>query len=118
VAGIIDSIGIVEIINELIGVEKDEKVNAGQVVKAMIINGLGFVSKPLYMFPEYFETIACEHLIGAGVKPEYLNDDKLGRVMDKMFQKGLDVIFFIIAVKAVQKFGVSLSTSYLDSSGS
>ncbi len=61
VAGIIDSIGIVEIINELIGVEKDEKVNAGQVVKAMIINGLGFVSKPLYMFPEYFETIACEH---------------------------------------------------------
>ncbi|MGB3419464.1 MAG: DUF4277 domain-containing protein, partial [Dolichospermum sp.] len=62
VAGIIDSIGIVEIINELIGVEKDEKVNAGQVVKAMIINGLGFVSKPLYMFPKYFETIACEHL--------------------------------------------------------
>ncbi|MFM7355179.1 MAG: IS1634 family transposase [Microcystis aeruginosa] len=116
VAGIIDSIGIVEIINELIGIEKDEKVNAGQVVKAMIINGLGFVSKPLYMFPEYFETIACEHLIGAGVKPEYLNDDKLGRVMDKLFIKGLDTIFFIIAVKAAQKFGVSLSTSHLDSS--
>jgi len=116
VAGIIDSIGIVEIINELIGIEKDEKVNAGQVVKAMIINGLGFVSKPLYMFPEYFETIACEHLIGTGVKPEYLNDDKLGRVMDKLFIKGLDTIFFIIAVKAAQKFGVSLSTSHLDSS--
>ena len=116
VAGIIASIGIVEIINELIGVEKDEKVNAGQVVKAMIINGLGFVSKPLYMFPKYFETIACEHLIGAGVKPEYLNDDKLGRVMDKLFIKGLDTIFFIIALKAAQKFGVSLSTSHLDSS--
>ncbi|QEI41037.1 transposase from family IS1634 (plasmid) [Dolichospermum sp. UHCC 0315A] len=116
VAGIIDSIGIVEIINELIGVEKDEKVNAGQVVKAMIINGLGFVSKPLYMFPQYFETIACEHLIGTGVKPEYLNDDKLGRVMDKLFIKGLDTIFFIIALKAAQKFGVSLSTSHLDSS--
>jgi transposase len=116
VAGIIDSIGIVEIINELIGIEKDEKVNAGQVVKAMIINGLGFVSKPLYMFPKYFETIACEHLIGAGVKPEYLNDDKLGRVMDKLFIKGLDTIFFIIAVKAAKKFGVSLSTSHLDSS--
>ncbi|PNK05700.1 IS1634 family transposase, partial [Cylindrospermopsis raciborskii S07] len=116
VAGMIDSIGIVEIINELIGVEKDEKVNAGQVVKAMIINGLGFVSKPLYMFPEYFETIACEHLIGAGVKPQYLNDDKLGRVMDKMFEKGLSTIFFIIAAKAAQKFGVSLSTSHLDSS--
>jgi len=116
VAGIIDSIGIVEIINEIIGVEKGEKVSAGQVVKAMIINGLGFVSKPLYMFPQYFQTIACEHLIGAGVKPEYLNDDKLGRVMDKLFIKGLDTIFFIIAVKAAEKFGVSLSTSHLDSS--
>ena len=80
VAGIIDSIGLVEIINEIIGVEKDEKVNAGQVVKAMIINGLGFVSKPLYMFPQYFETIACEHLIGGGVKPEYLNDVYVGYV--------------------------------------
>lgn len=116
VAGIIDSIGLVEIINEIIGVEKGEKVNPGHVVKAMILNGLGFVSKPLYMFPQYFETVACEHLIGAGVKPEYLNDDKLGRVMDQLFIKGLDTIFFIIALKAAQKFGVSLSTSHIDSS--
>lgn len=74
VAGIIDAIGLVEIINDLIGEEKGEKVSPGHVVKAMILNGLGFVSKPLYMFPQFFETIACEHLIGAGVKPEYLND--------------------------------------------
>jgi transposase len=116
VAGIIDSIGLVEIINELIGQQEGEKVSPGHVVKAMILNGLGFVSQPLYMFPKYFETIACEHLIGAGVKPEYLNDDKLGRVMDKLFIKGLDTIFFIIALKAAKKFGVSLSTSHLDSS--
>jgi hypothetical protein len=43
VAGIIDAIGVVEIINELIGVEIGEKVSPGHVVKAMIINGLGFV---------------------------------------------------------------------------
>ncbi|MBD2683447.1 MULTISPECIES: IS1634 family transposase [Nostoc] len=116
VAGIIDAIGIVEIINELIGQEKGEKVSPGHVVKAMILNGLGFVSKPLYMFPKYFETIACEHLIGARVKPEYLNDDKLGRVMDKLFIKGLNTIFLIIALKAAKKFGVSLSSSHLDSS--
>ena len=115
VAGIIDEIGVVEIINELIGKKKGEKVSPGHVVKAMILNGLGFVSQPLYMFPKYFETIACEHLIGAGVKPEYLNDDKLGRVMDKLFIKGLDTIFFIIALKAAKKFGVSLSSSHLDS---
>jgi transposase len=116
VAGIIDAIGLVETINELIGEEKGEKVSAGHTVKAMILNGLGFVSRPLYMFPKFFETIACEHLIGAGVKPEYLNDDKLGRVMDKLFIKGLDGIFLTIALNTVKKFNVSLLSSHLDSS--
>jgi transposase len=60
VAGIVDSIGLVEIINDLLGEERGEKVSAGHVVKAMILNGLGFVSKPLYMFPKFFESIACE----------------------------------------------------------
>ncbi|MEH2044158.1 DUF4277 domain-containing protein, partial [Nostoc sp.] len=93
VAGIVDSIGIVEIINNLLGSEPGEKVSAGQVVKAMILNGLSLMSQPLYMFPKFFEVIACEHLIGAGVKPEYLNDDKLGRILDKLFIKGLDTVF-------------------------
>lgn len=116
VAGIVDSIGLVEIINNLLGEEVGEKVSAGHVVKAMILNGLGMVSKPLYMFPKFFETIACEHLIGAGVLPEYLNDDKLGRVMDKLFLKGLDTIFLSISLNVVKKFDVSLASSHLDSS--
>ena len=72
VAGIIDSIGLVEIVNNLIGEDIAEKISAGHVVKAIILNGLGFVSAPLYMFPKFFENRACEHLIGEGVKPEYL----------------------------------------------
>lgn len=47
VAGIIDAIGLVEIINELLGEDVAEKISAGHVVKAMILNGLGFVSAPL-----------------------------------------------------------------------
>jgi hypothetical protein len=43
VAGIIDAIGVVGIINELIGLEIGDKVSPGHVVKPMIINGLGFV---------------------------------------------------------------------------
>ena len=116
VAGIIDSIGLVEIINDLIGQEPGEKVSAGHVVKAMILNGLGMVSQPLYMFPKFFENIACEHLIGPGVKAEYLNDDKLGRVMDKLFIKGLDTIFLAVSLVVVKIFEISLKTSHLDSS--
>ncbi len=49
IAGLIDEIGLVEQIDQLIGRHPKEIVSAGQVVKAMILNGLGFVSAPLYL---------------------------------------------------------------------
>ena len=82
----------------------------------MILNGLGFVSAPLYMFSNFFENRACEHLIGEGVKPEYLNDDKLGRTMDKLFSKGLSNVFLAISLNAFKTFDVSLLSEHLDSS--
>ena len=80
IAGIIDQIGLVEIINEEIGENSQEKISAGIVVKAMILNGLGFVNAPLYLFSKFFEGKAIEHLLGEGIKAKDLNDDKLGRV--------------------------------------
>jgi len=116
VAGIIDSINLVEIVNNLLGEDISEKISSGHVVKAMILNGLGFVSAPLYMFSKFFENRACEHLIGEGVKPEYLNDDKLGRTMDKLFSKGLSNVFLGISLNAFKTFDVSLLSEHLDSS--
>jgi hypothetical protein len=51
IAGIIDEIGIVEKINEIFLIESIEKVNTGEIVKVIILNGLGFVWRPLYLFP-------------------------------------------------------------------
>jgi transposase len=89
IAGIIDEIGIVEEINEIFCRDSREKINTGEVVKAIILNGLGFVSKPLYLFSQFFEDKAIEHLLGPGIKAEELNDDKIGRVMDKLYKYGL-----------------------------
>ncbi|HEY9830408.1 MAG TPA: IS1634 family transposase [Stenomitos sp.] len=116
VAGIIDEIGVVEQVNQLVGQHSCEKVSPGHVVKAMLINGLGFVSAPLYMFPKFFEGKATEHLIGEGVKAEHLNDDRLGRVLDKLYSTGLEQLFTSIALKAVKKYGVSTYSVHLDSS--
>ena len=54
VAGLIDEIGIVELINQKLGVDNREKIATGQVIKALILNGLGMVSRPLYLFSQYF----------------------------------------------------------------
>ncbi|MFK0731451.1 MAG: DUF4277 domain-containing protein [Gloeotrichia echinulata HAB0833] len=106
IAGIIDEIGIVEKINEIFLVDIREKVNTGELVKAIILNGLGFVSRPLYLFPQFFKDKAIEHLLGSGIKAEDLNDDKIGRVMDKLYKHGLTKIFLIIALEVVKKYGI------------
>ncbi|MBE9059363.1 IS1634 family transposase [Sphaerospermopsis sp. LEGE 08334] len=116
IAGIIDEIGIVEKINEIFSIDIREKVNTGEVVKAIILNGLGFVSRPLYLFPDFFKDKAVEHLIGTGIKAEDLNDDKIGRVMDKLYKYGLTKLFLIIALEVVKKYGIDTKYSHLDSS--
>jgi transposase len=86
VAGIIDEIELVEEINKIVGITTQEIVRLGQVMKAMILNGLGFLSAPLYIFEEFFVGKATSHLIGKGILPEHLNDDRLGRALDKYYQ--------------------------------
>ena len=108
IAGIIDEIGIEKIINDALGTDEREIVTAGQIVKAIILNGLGFISRPLYLFPQFFEDKATEHVIGKGILPEHLNDDRIGRIMDKLYEKGLSSLFLIIALATVKKYNINI----------
>ena len=60
----------------------------------------------------FFEGKATEHLSLRAVKPEHLNDDRLGRVMDKLYTKGLSQLFTSVAL-AAKKYGVSTKSSHL-----
>lgn len=115
IAGIIDEIGLVEQVNYRLRQHPLEIVSPGQAVKAMIINGLGFVSAPLYLFEQFFVGKATEHLIGEGILPEHLNDDRMGRVLDSLYETGLTDIFIEIALKAVKLYGVGRNSVHLDS---
>jgi transposase len=115
VAGLIDEIGIVEILNERLGIDPREKVSTGVIVKAMILNGLGFVSAPLYLFEQFFKGKATEQLLGWGVKPEYLNDDRLGNALDEIEAGGLSELFLAVSLAAADKFEVKRETAHLDS---
>ncbi|AFZ49401.1 IS1634 family transposase [Dactylococcopsis salina] len=116
VAGLIDEIGLVEQINELVVEQPGEKVSPGHAVKAMILNGLGLFSSPLYLFPKFFEALPTEHLIGEGIQAEHLNDDRLGRVLDKLYLTGLEDIFLSIALKVIKQFSIGVESLHLDSS--
>jgi len=116
VAGIIDEIGLVEEIDQLLGTHEQEVLSSGTTVKAMILNALGFVSAPLYLFQEFFVGKATELLLGETIRPEHLHDDKLGKVLDKLFKADLTRLFVRVALEAARHFGVDRHVVHLDSS--
>jgi transposase len=115
VAGLIDEIGIVELINQKLGVDNREKITTGQVIKALILNGLGMVSRPLYLFSQFFEDKAIEKLNRTAINSEYLNDDKIGLLMDDIYKLGLTNLFIEIGLLVIKKFKIDTSYAHLDS---
>jgi transposase len=116
VAGIIDEMELVEEVNKQVGLRAKETVSPGQVMKAMILNGLGFLSAPLYLFEAFFVGKGTEHLIGEGITAEQLNDDRIGRALDKYYRTGTTKLFTAIALKAASIFQVKMKSVHLDSS--
>ena len=56
VAGVCDRIGLVDTIEK-------RKVSVGESVGAMILSALGFVSRPLYLTPEFFSNKPMDLLL-------------------------------------------------------
>lgn len=114
VAGMCNKIGLIETIDEQIG-ERERKVSVGQAVQAMVLNGLGFVGRPLYLTPEFFANKPIDVLIGAGIKAADLNDDSLGRALDEVFEHGVTELFVSVAKRGLSEFGIEQKYRHLDS---
>ena len=101
-----------QVINQKSGVDNREKITAGQVIKALILNGLEIVSLPLYLFSQFFEDKAIEKLLGTGINSKYLNDDKIGLLMDDIYQLGLTDLFIEKRKRSIRNAGVSEQSHY------
>lgn len=116
VAGMCDEIGIVDFIDDACGEQaKNKNLTYGQCVKCMILNGLGFVGRTLYLYSEYFEDKPVEHLLGVEVTPKQIDDNVLGRTLDKLFALGVTELYSKIALKAVKTLGIEVKSLHLDS---
>ncbi|NEX23438.1 DUF4277 domain-containing protein, partial [Thiorhodococcus mannitoliphagus] len=55
VAGMYDELGLGELIDQVLVQDEDSRnVSLGQAVKAMVLNGLGFTQRALYLTPLFF----------------------------------------------------------------
>jgi len=96
VAAICKEIGLADKINQRLF---DEETHQGRVVKpgtavvAMILNGLGFTNRRLYLTYQFFEGKPVERLLGEGIKASDLTDYTLGRALDEVAAYGASKLF-------------------------
>ncbi|WP_243668667.1 IS1634 family transposase [Methanoculleus chikugoensis] len=101
VAGAFDTLGIAEVVDRAIPKTRHHHLTHGDIVKAMVLNGLGFVERRLYLYPEFFSEIAVDRLLGEGITTEHLNDDVLGRTLDAIAAYGPTELFNAIVAECL-----------------
>src|SRR5215470_16635396 len=74
-----------------------QQVSVGTATVAMILNGLGWSLRQLYLVPQYFANKPVEHLLGEGISADMLNDDCLGRTLDWIAEHDPTMLFAGIA---------------------
>jgi hypothetical protein len=90
-------------------------LTVGEAVKAMVLNGLGFINQALYLVPMFFQNKPTYRLISPRVAPAQLNDDTLGRALDTLYNSGVTALYSLIAATAAKRLGLSPTYVHLDS---
>jgi transposase len=114
IAGVFDQLGISEVIDERLPKERHHKLSHSQVLKAMVLNSLGFVSQRLYLFPSFFEKLPVDRLLGKDVVPSDLNDDVLGRTFDAINEYDPTDLFNEIVLKVMDKVDFDTKLVHID----
>ena len=90
-------------------------VAVGQVVKAMVPNGLGLVNQRLYRMPPFFQDKSTERLIGAGIGPEHLNDDITDRALERLYEQEVTRVDAWVSAQVVKRLGLKPWSGHLES---
>ena len=114
VAGVFDQLEIAEIIDDRIPKLRNHNLEHSKVIKAMILNALGYVGQRLYLFPEFYEKLPVERLLGEGVTAADLNDDVLGRTLDAISAYGPTELFNDIALNVMSHLDLGVQRLHAD----
>jgi len=115
VAGMFEELGITEVIDRATKQDPEMRiVTAGHAVKAMGLNGLGFLNQQLYLVPHFFQNKPLARLIAPGIQASHLHDDTLGRALDTLYDFGVTELYCLIAATAAMRLGLTRTFSHLD----
>ncbi len=60
VAGIIDDLQIIPLLDKHLPQDEKQEITPGEAIKGMIMNGLGFANRPLPLDPQFFTNLPLQ----------------------------------------------------------
>jgi transposase len=115
VAATCKDLGIAEKINARLG-KADERrvVSPGKAVIAMILNGLGFTNRRLYLTHQFFATKPVSALLDENIEASDITDYTLGHALDEIAEYGTSKLFGEIAFEIALENNLLGNLNHLD----
>lgn len=115
IAALCQELGIGEKIDAKLGAPDARRVvSAGTAVVAMILNGLGFTNRRLYLTHQFFANKPVEKLLGAGLTADAITDHTLGQALDEIAEYGSSELFADVAFEIALSEGILHRHAHLD----
>jgi transposase len=108
VAAICQDLKIAQRIDDRLPCDSQRKVSSGRAAVAMILNGLGFTNRRLYLTHQFFESKAIERLLGPDLEAKDITDYTLAHALDDIAEYGSSKLFAEVA------FGIAIDNNLLE----
>jgi transposase len=116
VAATFQDLGFIEKINKKIPNQDPRRiVSTGHAVLAMVLNGLGFTNRRLYLSPQFFASKPVERLFGNRIQAKNLDDHALGEALDEIAEYGASRFFGELAYEVGCEQNLFGKTAHIDS---
>jgi transposase len=115
VAAMFDELGIAGVMDQATQQHPAMRiVTAGTAVKAMVLNGLGFVNQQLDLVPHFFQHQPTARLLASCIDANHLHDEALGRALDTLYAHGITALSRLMAATAAKRLGLAPTFAHLD----
>ena len=113
---ILEKIGFVNLIDESVKWdEKQCKVSPGNLLKSLILSTfMGGLRSPLSNVHKRYKGIDTEFLFGEGVLQEHLNDNAIGRSLDKLYEANPARLYSTLCLSAYSKYNIEFKRLHSD----
>jgi transposase len=116
VAGIFDELGIADILDQVLSYTPETGIaTVGSTIRAMVLNGLGFVNQRVYLMLMFVQNKSTQRFVASRVDAHHLHDDTLGRTMERLYDYEVTPLYSFIAATAAKCLGLAPTFVHLGS---